>query len=466
MRIFFYWVALLSVVFPQALAWGQAATSLHTVLVTNSGTLIATARDVGVPGVAIPKVATLGIAIPGIAIPIGGALKYDNHEVWKRLVELAGGQGARFAVFATAAGDPEKSAALIIDALTRHGAVAEHIPVAPKLKTPDWPDVRRAAHDPLLVAKVKASRGIYFAGGAQERITDALYEPDGKPTPILSAIWEVFNRGGVVAGTSAGAAIMSTTMFRDPPDVLTIMQSGWNGLREGADIDRGLGFVGAHVFVDQHFLKRGRIGRMLPLMVQKGYQLGVGVDENSAVVFQGDEIEVINANGSKGALVADLEASTVDNTVPEFNLKNARLTYLDRGDRFNLKTRVVTPSRPKLSGRKVDPAAKNFSPFFADEVFYPDILGDTVIVNAMAHLIDSSQSTLTGLAFNPLAAVNPVKAGSKDVLPVQGFEFKLRKERDSLGYFTSAFGGEDYTVINIYLDITPVLMAQPLYRKR
>ncbi len=447
MRIFFRPCVALCLVLLQALAWGQAGSSL--------GASNPTGRAIAVSG----------IVIPGIAVPIGGALKYDNHEVWRRLVELAGGKDARFAVFATASDDPEKSAGLIIAALNKQGAIAEHIPIAPKLTTTD---VRQAVRDPALVAKVKASRGIYFAGGAQERITDALYESDGKPTPILTAIWDVFNQGGVVAGTSAGAAIMSTTMFRDPPEVLAILKAGRNGLREGADIDRGLAFVGPEVFVDQHFLKRGRIGRMLPLMVQKGYKLGVGVDENSAVVFQGDEIEVINANGSKGALVADLEASTTDKTVSEFNLKNARLTYLDRGDRFNLKTRVVTPSPQKLSGRKVDAVAKNFSPFFASEAFYLDIVGDTVIVNAMSHLIDSKQSTLTGLAFNPLSAkdvVNAASARGKDPSAELGFEFKLRKERDSLGYFTGDFGGEDYTVINIYLDITPVTMAQPLYKR-
>ena len=61
--------------------------------------------------------------------------------------------------------------------------------------------------------------------------------------------------------------------------------------------------------------------------------------------FAGDEIEVI---GSKGALVADLEASSVDKSRIEFNLKNAKISYLDQGDCFNLKTKVVTPSARKL----------------------------------------------------------------------------------------------------------------------
>ncbi|MDP1051798.1 hypothetical protein, partial [Klebsiella quasipneumoniae] len=78
---------------------------------------------------------------------------------------------------------------------------------------------------------------------------------------------QVFDRGGVIAGTSAGAAIMSRMMFRDPPDNLQILKGQW---RERRDFDRGLGFVGPELFVDQHFLKRGRFGRMIPLMMAKG----------------------------------------------------------------------------------------------------------------------------------------------------------------------------------------------------
>ena len=105
----------------------------------------------------------------GIAVPIGGALKYDNDEVWSRLVQLAGGKGARYVVFATASGSPDKTAALIVEALTKHGAIAEHIPVSAKLATPDF---RVAVADPALIAKVQASTGILFFGrrtGAHNR---------------------------------------------------------------------------------------------------------------------------------------------------------------------------------------------------------------------------------------------------------------------------------------------------------
>jgi cyanophycinase len=409
------------------------------------GKFIATALFVCAAAVAPPTVAAQSGS--GIAVPLGGAVRAENDAIWGRLVELAGGRGAKFAVFATASDDPEKSAASIIANLTRHGAVAEHIPIAPQLK---GSDPARAARDPALVAKVKAARGVFFSGGAQERITDTLL-PDGKPTPVLNAVWEVFRAGGVVAGTSAGAAIMSASMFRDPPGVLTIMQRGAGGLREGSDIDRGLAFVGPDLFVDQHFLKRGRLGRMLPLMLKKGYKLGLGVEEDSGVIVRGDDLEII---GEKGALLADLGVATTEKDVADFNIRNARLTYLERGDRYNLNTRTLTPSARKLAGKKLDPRDAGYKPYFSDAPFFSDILGDGAIVRAMSHVIDGRQESQLGLAFAP----TPASGSTENV----GFEFRFSKRTDSVGYFVA----EDYTIANINLDVTPVTVAAPLYQRR
>lgn len=391
------------------------------------------------------QTAPLAVAKQGIAVAIGGALKLDNDAVWQRLVELSGGKGARWVVLATAAGNPARSGATLVDVLQRHGALAEALPIAPRLAGSDY---RAAARDPALVAKVLAARGVYFSGGAQERITQALLDDKGEPTPVLAAIWQLYRSGGVVAGSSAGAAIMSTHMFRDAQDVLEVLKGG---LVEGKQLDRGLGFVGPGIFVDQHFLKRGRFGRMLPLMQAKGYKLGVGVDENTAVVFQGDTLEVV---GYKGALIADLSKASSDARVPAFNLRNVRLSYLDRGDRYQIGSRQATASKEKLADLKVDPNAPGFKPYFNRDAYYTDALGDTTVANLMGNLIDNAQREVTALAFG----------GPGSDRPELGFEFRFRKGPDSIGYFTGAFGGEDYSVFNIYLDVTPVTMSQPLYR--
>ena len=203
-------------------------------------------------------------------LAIGGALRSDNDEVWGRIVQLAGGKGSRFVVFGTASEDPEASARQAVELLQRRGAVAEALPVAPKF---GWVDLDKVVRDPALIAKVRQAKGVFFTGGLQERIVDVL-QPRGQPTPMLEAIWDVYRKGGVVAGTSAGAAIMSKVMFRDAPSVMNVLKGQ---LQDGKQLDGGLGFVGPDVFVDQHFLKRGRFGRMIPAMVAKGYKLGLGV---------------------------------------------------------------------------------------------------------------------------------------------------------------------------------------------
>ncbi len=391
----------------------------------------------------------------GIAVPIGGALKADNDEVWARIVALAGGKGSKFAVFATAADNPEKSAQSIIASLSKHGAVAEHIRVAPMLKeSASQVGYKTAARSPTLVRKVNESQGVFFSGGSQERITQALVNADGSRSPVLEAIWNLFDKGGVVAGTSAGAAIMSKTMFRDAPDVLDVLKFGarMGSLGNERELDVGLGFAGAEMFVDQHFLKRGRLGRLLPAMQTANTKLGLGVEEDSAAIIQGNTIEVI---GAKGAIFADLRDASADKKIAEYNIKNAKITYLDSGDKFNFSTGVLTPSTAKLSGTKIDHTAAGFKPYFSDETFYPAILGDNTIYTVMSNLIDNKHKRIIGLAFNP--------KGAAEKRPDIGFEFIFSKGANSLGYFTAASGSERYTVANIYLDIVPVQIKLPLY---
>lgn len=380
----------------------------------------------------------------GTAIVIGGALKTDNDAVWQRVVDEAGGAGARIAVFATAAANPARSGAQIAAALNRRGARAEVIPVAPRLA---GVDLAANLVDPALIAQVKASRAVFFSGGAQELIVDTL-QPGGQPTAMLKAIREVFDGGGVVAGSSAGAAIMSRMMFRDAQDNLDILKGRW---RERREYDRGLGFVGPDLFIDQHFLKRGRIGRMLPAMRAFGYRLGLGVEEDSAIVVKGTAVEVI---GARGALLVDLSEASSDARVPHFNLRGARLSYLDRGDRHDLATGVTTPAAHKLREPRIDPTASDYKPYLRADTYFLDILGDNTLVTAMAQLLDSPAPEVRGLAWR-------ARSRDSDAAPDVGFEFRLYKGPGLTGWFSGALGGEDYTVLNARLDVQPVRVATP-----
>jgi cyanophycinase len=380
----------------------------------------------------------------GTAVAIGGGLKSDNDTIYNRLIAAAGGKAGRWVVFGTASENPTGSADGVVQQFAQRGVAAVALPVSPQLK--DRP-VADAVRDPALVAQVRAARGVYFTGGAQARIVDA-FAPGGVPSPLLQAIWDVYRAGGVVAGTSAGAAIMSSTMFRDAPDVLGAMKGR---LREGAEIGAGLGFMGTRLFVDQHFLKRGRIGRLLPLMQARGYTLGLGVEENSAAVLHGDTVEILGS-----ALLVDLGEARSDAALGAFNIDNARVSLLDTGDTVHLGTGRMTPSEAKRKGQVFDAAAPGFKPYHDVQPFYVDMLGDNVINAAMGKLIDGAFDEVRGIAFHPRPAAS-------DALGALGFEFILRKGPGSIGWATDAGGGEDYSVRDLRLQVRPIRMAQPMY---
>ncbi|HEV3137009.1 MAG TPA: cyanophycinase, partial [Pirellulales bacterium] len=333
----------------------------------------------------------------GSLVIVGGALRYAQTDVWKAIVELAGGSGAKIAVFPTASSDPLKNGSRSVNALNEAGADAFLLPLwferSDRDATPV--DIQQAVADPKLIEQVKAARGVYFIGGSQARITSALGSSASVRTPMLEAIWDVYRRGGVVAGSSAGAAVMSRMMFREPPGVLKSLE---DGLSLGKDLSPGLGFLDSGWFVDQHCLVRGRFARDLVAMQTMSVTHGVGIDENTAVVVrEGRSMRVI---GYKGAIVMDLSQATTDPMIQRFNLKNARLTYLDRGDALDLQTLELTPSAEKKADQFIDPSSPGFRPARDATLFAIDILGNLALPDLLGKLIDNKRPEAIGLAFD------------------------------------------------------------------
>jgi cyanophycinase len=376
-------------------------------------------------------------AAKGSLVIAGGALRADNAPVWKKIVELAGGPGARIAVFPTAAGNPERSGRLTAEILASYGARPFVVPLAAKLA---GTDVQRAADDPRLAASVRAAGGAFFVGGDQGRITAALRHADGGNSAVLDALWDLYRRGGVIAGTSAGAAIMSKTMFYEGRAPLPTLR---DGITDGRDIAPGLGFIGDDVFVDQHLLIRGRFARMLPAMLAKHYKLGLGIDENTAAVVAPDRsIAVI---GYKGALLLDLAQASVDAARNGFNVANARISYLDSGDRYDPASGRFTPGPDK---ERVDPA----DPTYRGPLFAADILGNTAVVDLLMKLCDSDQVHATGIAFG-----DPAGAAAD-----RGFEFTFTRTPESEGWTSNR--ADTYSVYRVRMDVRPVRLTLPLYR--
>jgi cyanophycinase len=170
--------------------------------------------------------------------------------------------------------------------------------------------------------------GIFFSGGDQLRITSQIGD-----TPIERRIRELHAKGGVVAGTSAGASMMSETML--------VKGASSESYRIGElHMAPGLGLL-AGVIIDQHFAERGRYGRLLGAVAHNPRLLGIGVDEDTALVVKGGTLTVI---GSGAAYVVDGETATHSNIAEAradraLSMFDVRMHVLSSGDRFDLNAR-------------------------------------------------------------------------------------------------------------------------------
>lgn len=268
----------------------------------------------------------------GPLMMIGGRLESDNTALFEAM--RAQSQG-RIAVFAMASSIPLEVGQELVDDFHHYGFEAELIPL--------FRDNRdSAAFDPALIARVEQLGSVFFSGGDQSKIVETLVI-DGVETPMLDCIRRCHANGGLIAGTSAGAAIMSGPMIVSGTS-LNAVSGGPGG--EGDDYDdfrlgTGLGFF-RWGLVDQHFLQRGRIGRLLAACRELDQQLAYGIDENSALLVRGDRGEVI---GETGVMLVDLRNARYDSD--GYDIRNARVSYLDDGDAIDLARGRPLPAADK-----------------------------------------------------------------------------------------------------------------------
>jgi cyanophycinase len=175
--------------------------------------------------------------------------------------------------------------------------------------------------------------GVFFSGGDQLRITSQIGD-----TGIEAKVRALFQRGGVVAGTSAGAAVMSETML--------VRGTSRETHRIGdLHMAPGLGLL-RDVIVDQHFAERGRFGRLIGAVAQNPRVLGMGVDENTAAVVDRDRLHVI---GAGAVYIVDGSRCTYSNvgdaeTEVTLAMHGVIVHLLAEGNGFDLKSRK--PSQP------------------------------------------------------------------------------------------------------------------------
>ncbi len=239
----------------------------------------------------------------GSLVIVGGGL---TPGIVQRFIELAGGADAKIVVIPTAIGgdNAEASGRGFTRRLAAGGA--QNVTV---LHTRD----REEANSDSFVQPLTEAGGVWFGGGRQWRLVDAYLG-----TKTEQALWSVLERGGVIGGSSAGATIQGSYLVRGDSKTNVIMMG---------DHEQGFGYL-KNTAIDQHVLTRNRQFDMIEVIRAKPELLGIGLDEDTAIVVQGDEFEVI---GRSYVAIYDHETMGAE----------GRFYFLAPGQRFDLATRTV-----------------------------------------------------------------------------------------------------------------------------
>lgn len=233
----------------------------------------------------------MGQKSQGNLLIIGGAEdKKGDCEILRHFAEVAGGAKARIVVVTTATLEPEEMGETYLEVFGRLG-----------MSGVDLLDVqdRLGANAIEVEERLSKATGVFFTGGDQLRITSLI-----GGTLMDRCLHQLYQQGVIIAGTSAGASMMSDIMIvegasDDAPKKNTVKLAPGLGLLE-------------ETVIDQHFAQRGRIGRLLTAVAQNPFIIGIGIDEDTAIaVNKAGQFQVL---GSQTVTVIDGRSIQYSNT--------------------------------------------------------------------------------------------------------------------------------------------------------
>jgi len=390
----------------------------------------------------------------GSLVIVGGGLEHDNKSVFGQLIALAGGADkATFAIIPSASGVSVQSYMSFRNILRSYGVLPDHIHLIDIAMVDDdsTKDVDESAwrdhgNDIRLAKMVRSCSAVWFTGGDQSRTMKTLLRPDGGMTPVLEAVWDVYRAGGVIGGSSAGAAIMSETMIGGGSSMGALLHGVVTNY-QGADfpdslgvwLTQGLGFFPAGI-VDQHFEARSRIGRLSVALLNKKPQveLGFGIDENTAVIYHGKK-KTLTIAGVSGVTILNATDARISKVQGLPKIENLSLSYLMEGDSYDVETGNIAPA----NGKKPIGGSERFT---GSAIVQPGILsGACASFREMAttHLVDNtSLDTVSNVSFFDKRS---------------GFMATLSKTPRSGGFYDGQKSGNSrYTLMGLRLDLIPV----------
>ena len=257
----------------------------------------------------------------GPILAIGGAEdKFKDKVILSRFVELAGGRDARITIVPTAtsieaAGERYKAIFL--------GLGVAAADVAFISERPD-------ANSDRVVNLLDSSTGIFLTGGNQMRLSTIM-----GGTKAMERIRARNAAGAAIAGTSAGASILSSHM-------VAFGSSGGSPKQRMAQMVAGFGLI-PNVIIDQHFRQRDRIGRLLMLVAANPSLLGVGIDEDTAAIFTSDgQLEIVGRNSVTVVDGTDMYSDIYNvKGYGGITVSGAVLHILTNGNRFDMVQRLL-----------------------------------------------------------------------------------------------------------------------------
>jgi cyanophycinase len=258
----------------------------------------------------------------------------------QEFVDLAGGGRAKIIVFAMASASGLKSGEEKATDLRKLGAASINVFVN-----------AQQANTDSVVALLDGATGIWFGGGDQALLTKAL-----RGTKTERAIHAIYQKGGVIGGTSAGAAVMSAVMLTGderhpggarPPSDTSSANANMTIARDNVVTDSGFALL-SNVIVDQHFLRRKRHNRLISLVLEQPVHLGVGIDESTALIVEPDGRWRIA--GASVAIVYDARGGAITPLSATLGATGMVMHVLPAGSRYDPRSGVAT--LPVVSGTK------------------------------------------------------------------------------------------------------------------
>jgi cyanophycinase len=253
---------------------------------------------------------------------VGGAEdRLQDKQVLRHFLQYAGGEHARIRLITAASGVPDAVGESYAKAFSELGAIDFSV-----LPLSD----RSSAFNPELTREILRADGIFMSGGDQSRLMASIWE-----TPVMGALHQAFHFNGCcIGGTSAGAAVMSRHMIAQGAALL-------RPRKDAIDTDIGLGLLSLAI-VDQHFSERRRLARLLSALARRPDLLGVGIDEDTALVVEPDTAIEVIGRGTVTLVDASQASTNMENLEvdEQIEMLGLQLHTLPAGHRYEVNLRT------------------------------------------------------------------------------------------------------------------------------